>query len=931
MKRLKHGLALLAVTLLALPAVAASPTIYENNFNSYEDFDNCTILDKNNDGTCWDWKQNYAYCLGTESMLTSNDWLITPPVALENGHSYCFTVVTQCLGEKEEKFECKWGTGYHVEQLTMPAIPPTVMGAAFQTSAKAVDSQRIDIATDGEYRFAYHFMSEPYSTGVAVHSFKVVDLGLTADLVDEPRMIFNEQFESSASFIPFKTYDMNGDGAVWSHNNTKLCAQYTYSSRNQADDHLVTPAIPLQVGRNYKIKFKASSLSMAEKLEVLLGTTDKPGDMNVTLIEPTDIAKRSEVELSNNSFKVSASGDYYFSFHAISAADADKLYIDDIEIWDMEANGESGEIIDPYDNARTIPYAADMTLPATFAEYSVVDANYDGRTWKYDPIFNTTLYGYSPDRNADDWLITPQLKLEAGKTYRMTVTAASRGREFPERIEAKIGKGTDLDTYTETIIAPVEIIMNVGDPALRFQSEPINVDETSVWNLGIHAISNANMSDILVNSIEVEEVFPDAPRAVTELTAVADPTGLLKATLSFKAPTMNYGGNALIAPLTKIEVLRGEEVIKTLTNVQPGEAVTVEDAGEGIVEGMNQYSVLPYVGEHAGDIAQVNLFVGSDIPLKLTGIKGTDLGTQVELSWNPAETIGKNGGLVYPDLVKYNIYEAEPIYSFGIIVEIRLNYLTSVTGTTTAILDAPDMQIGTQTPVHYAITAATAAGESPAGYANFLKGKPYALPFEESFSGGAFSTYVDVDTDCIDANSGLYYSTNASDDDQGAVAFVSYDGDAYIAMFTGKFQILNTLTPTVTFDAKNAIGRNTLKVVAITPDNAHHDVYSVIPGEDYTKYTVDLSQFTNEIWLRLIFATEFPIYVDPDDGNELDLDNICVLDTTGVGSIFSDDDATLTFPCDVYSLDGKLLRKNAYSLDGLRGIVIVNGHKYMLR
>lgn len=915
-------------------AAAATPTvIYENNFNTYDDFDECTILDKNNDGECWDWREyngkTFAYCLGTESLLTANDWLITPPVAMLKGHSYRFMVKTQCLGDKTEKFECKWGTGYHVEQLTQPAIPPTVMDETF-ADEQTVESNRIDVTADGDYRFAYHMISEPYSTGVAVLSMKVEDLGATADLEDEPVLVFAEQFESSASFIPFKTYDLNGDGAVWSHNNTKMCAQYTYSSRNKADDHLVTPALSLQVGRNYKLKFKVSTASMAERLEVLLGTDDKPAAMTEVLLEPTVIAQRAEVELGNDLFKVSASGNYYISFHAISDADADKIYLDDIEIWDIGSNGETDDGDNPGVEGLSIPYAADMTLPATFAEYSVVDANYDGRTWKYDPIYNTTLYGYSPERDADDWLITPALKFEAGKVYRLTVKAASRGLEFPEKFEAVMGKGTDLDTYTLTVIEPVTIVMNSGDPALSYQSSPISVDEDGAWNIGIHAISAANMSDLLVNGIEVEEVFADAPRAVTDLEAVADPSGLLKATLTFKAPVLDYAGNQLTS-ISKIEVYRDDKLISTLLDITPGQNVKVVDEDPQIQEGMNQYSVLPYVGEHAGDVAQVNLYVGCDIPMKVTGAKGTDLGNSVLLEWNPVSTVGKNGGTVYPDLVTYNIYEAVPEESFGVIVNIKLYPVTSVKGTS-AEISTPTMNKGAHTAVHYAVAASTGAGEGPVSYINFMKGKPYELPYEESFAGGGLNSYMSVDTDCTDQYSGLYMSENAADDDNGAIAFVSYEGDKYVAAFTGKMATKDAIKPVVSFKAKNAIGNNTLKVVVITPDNVHHEVAAMNPEEEYEKFEVDITPFRNEIWTRIIFAVEFPFYVDSDYGNELDLDAISIYDAenSSVG-IIGDDAALMTFPCDVYSIDGTLLRRNAVSLDGLSGIVIVNGHKIILR
>lgn len=931
----------MAVAALTMTAVGSRPAaaapgnvVYSNSFESYDDFDECTILDKNNDGICWDWREyqgrSFAQCLGTVTNITANDWLITPGVALEAGHSYRMSVETQCLGDSDEKFECRWGSGYHVENLTNPAIPATVMGDDFRETSKTVEGIRIDITKAGEYRFAYHMMSDLGSNGVAVLSMQVSDLGLTEDQPEEEVLIYGEQFESPASFSTFKTYDMNGDGAVWTHDIVKKCARYTYSSVNAADDWLITPAISLSVGCNYRIRFKASTQSMPERLEVRMGRTDKPADQTVVLVETAELAKRSETELGNDLFKVEHSGDWFIGFHAVSDKDCDKIYVDDIEIYDIGANGETEDPGPEPPKGLPVPYSADMTQPGTFAEYSVVDANHDGRTWKYDPIFLTTLYGYSPERDADDWLITPALALESGKNYRLTVTAASRGSEFPERLEVKLGKGTDIDTYATELVTPTELVMYIGDPALRVQSAPFHVDEAGDFNIGIHAISDANMSDLLVNKIEVEEVWLDAPLAVTDLTAKADENGDLKATITFAAPTRNYADEELQAPLTRIDVTRGDKLIKRLEGVQPGERITVIDEDEEIAEGKNQYTVTPYVGEHVGETAQVNVFIGNDVPVKLTGVGGTDVDGAVRLEWDEAARVGKNGGVVYPSLVTYNVYRAEPVYELGMIIGINLYKLESVKGTST-VIDAPDMNIGEQEPAHYAVTAETSAGEGPAAYVNMIKGKCYPMPFKESFEGERLNSYMSVDTDAVGEKSGLYISANASDGDGGAIAFVSYEGDRYVAVFTGKIAVKGSTEPHLKFDARNAIGNNLLKVQVMTPDNSRHDLAELTPGDEYSTYDFDLSDYRDCLWVRFVIATEFPIYVNADYGNELDLDNIRVFDIdNGVETVIPGLGEGM-FPCDVYSVDGHLLRKNATDMQGLSGIVIINGHKYRLR
>lgn len=936
MKRIK---ALMATALLAASCTPlfAENFVYENNFNSYDEFLTCSVYDANNDWVSWDWREydgkTFACCYGTSDvadMISSDDWLITPDIQLLKGHSYRMWIEAQCLNETQEKIECKWGSGTHIQQFTGTAIAPLVMDETFY-DAQTVKGQRINIVNDGNYKFACHMMSDFYSAGVAILSIKVEDLGLTSEIDSEPTMVFNEEFPSASWLGYFSIRNVNGDSSTWNSSTLREAAQYTYHSKNAADDHLITPAIPLQVGRNYKLKFKAEALSEVEKIEVLMGTSNLVKDLTTELIPPKTIGKKQTVTLQNELFTVSKSGNYYISFHAISDADADKLWVDDIEVWDMGPNGEKEEeVTPPVDNSLPIPYTADLTDPEVFADYAVIDANFDNSTWKYIWLFNVVGYSFSKTHDADDWLITPELKFEKGKNYRMTVTAASRGVEYPEKFEVVMGHGTDLDTYKKKVMAPVTVNMNVKDPTVLIQSEPFSVDETAAWNLGIHAISLINMSDLLIYKVEVEELDLSAPRSVTALDALPDDKGQLKVTIKYNAPTQNYGGEQ-ISTVSKIETYRGDVLVDTHENVKAGQQVYFEDSDQGIIEGLNQYTVIPYINGNAGEVSQINVYVGSDVPLKLTGVRGKDLGTSALIEWNPASNIGENGRVVYTDLVEYNIYEVETEIIAGIPYITGYKHIKKVKGTS-AEISVPAMNTGNFRMIHYAVSPETGAGEGAKVYVNFLAGKPSEMPYYESFPGGTPSSYYSIDTDCQLEESYLYGSTISADDDNGACSYVSYEGSKFIALFLPKVAVKGSVNPTLSLQAMNKIGNNTLKVLVMTPDNVQHEVHSTKPGDSYTTYTVDLSAYNDNLWVRPIIAVEFPFLVDPDWGNELLVDDIRLFDkSAGIEGVSLDVEKSLIFPCDVYSVDGQLIRKNAESLEGLQGVVIINGHKFILR
>lgn len=53
---------------------------------------------------------------------------------------------------------------------------------------------------------------------------------------------------------------------------------------------------------------------------------------------------------------------------------------------------------------------------------------------------------------------------------------------------------------------------------------------------------------------------------------------------------------------------------------------------------------------------------------------------------------------------------------------------------------------------------------------------------------------------------------------------------------------------------------------------------------------------------------------------------IITLTTTGISSVSADGK-----PVDIYTVDGKLVRKQATSLEGLNGLYIINGQKVIVK
>ena len=257
-----------------------------------------------------------------------------------------------------------------------------------------------------------------------------------------------------------------------------------------------------------------------------------------------------------------------------------------------------------------LPYVNDFTALGDQQSFTVVDGNEDNSTWSaYDGKFSH--FG-SFDIDDDDWLISPAIKLEAGKNYYVAFDAW-RSSDYAEKtIELKMGTSAAPEALTQDAIAAVAV--EALSP-VTLENESLRVDETGYYYFGIHDISEAGGYSIYVDNFIIEEGPADnAPAAITDL-QVVQAADALKATVSLTAPAMAFDGSALTTNLTKIEVLRDGVVVKTLEDVAPGTVQQFED--EGMTIGNHTYTAIAYNENGKGQKSPtitVFFFEAQDIP-----------------------------------------------------------------------------------------------------------------------------------------------------------------------------------------------------------------------------------------------------------------------------------------------------------------------------
>lgn len=210
-------------------------------------------------------------------------------------------------------------------------------------------------------------------------------------------------------------------------------------------------------------------------------------------------------------------------------------------------------------NVDVLPYSNALNTADLFADFGVIDSNNDGSTWGFDSTYGTC-YKWNSSNNANDWLISPAIKLEAGKKYHFAIDAKAAGASFPETFEVFLGDAPKASALTQNVLAETTV---TSTDFVTYENENVTVSETGYYHFGIHATSEADQFRLMVANFLVEAgVEAGAPAAVTDF-EVAQNEGKLETLISFKAPTKTSGGEDLES-LTKIDIFRDGKLIKSL-------------------------------------------------------------------------------------------------------------------------------------------------------------------------------------------------------------------------------------------------------------------------------------------------------------------------------------------------------------------------------
>lgn len=760
---------------LCMASAAASTTLSAADFtppceipcSTQEEFDTWTVIDVSMDKTTtWTFDSSKSAADYTYSKsYAADDWLISPAVAMKAGVSYDIMAYMAGSGYSvdRESFEICVGATNTIEgmtsklftwsETTIPKLFDWRGGLANKAVAFTPD-------VDGDYYIGIHCNSVSYRDHVYVQKVKVdaVIPYPAAAKITSITVAPEGRLEACINWtMPEKdnlggslaavagAYIYRGTTASFAIADASLVGTYTGGSPggecSWTDNTVTTPGkyyyavVPFNdngVSPTAVTRMQSDWIGMDTGVGSVPSVTavlQEGSDINVIVTwETPQGANGAPIDVDKIAYRISRVGLVNAESQTIAEGVNATSYVDEVSALDKYTytvsasyNGGSYSWSGTKSNEITAGGALTPPFREEFTGSSETEKNkifalwtlFHGEECTRDWGISSNALDFWGGSSADAWAVMPPMSLEAAKPYELAFTARVSNSNSPKHLYVYIGTKPTPESLEEKQLFYEIISSGIASP----KNISISVPEAGRYYIAFRCYGPTDYNDIYIDDLTLEEtVF--IPAAVTDLTAAVAEKGAMEATISWINPAKTNAGTDL-SEITKIEVLRGNDVIATLTEgLTPSESGayvdnTIESAGKYI------YKVIPYLGANAGPSASVESgWVGPDTPAAPSSVTATltDEGRVVAFE---ANVLGLNGGYVDANALTFTITRNGSEIATGL--------------TTSPFTDSDDLEFGNYV---YGVKIVNGSEESDITEAAPLKfGSPLELPYKvDSFN-----------------------------------------------------------------------------------------------------------------------------------------------------------------------------------------------------
>lgn len=546
-----------------------------------------TTFDNNSSYPYWQSNANGVNC-GIEYGKVNDDYLISPELALEAGKTYEVSVSWYKNTWGTNSISLVYGTGSDVTSYAN--------AGQFEVSAGGTTSITFSAEETGTYKIALHNTSDGSANGsggvwIPSISIAVAEEGggdePGGETVDLP---YNKNFKADNNMDGWTTIDTNSDGTWEVYTDLGVIV---YNSLNAADDWLLSPDLEFKSPGDYQIIVGVDGMTMGSGPDVIDVYTGSGSDVSTYTKQGTLTLETGAQTVIK--FSIAEAGNYKVALHDHSAAMA-TWYVTSVTVDSYTGGGDEPE-----------PGAAlldkDFVEDDDLSDWTVINTN-GGSEWSTGVADGVALT-MSMNGAQDDWLISPAMTLEEGKSYVVSYAISSTGSMAPETMVTAFGTAATAEGMTE--IVGEESFM--GDEVTKYYR--FTPAATGTYYFGFHATSESFGGTIIISRVKVAESAGITPVAPTGLVASPNIQAGTVA-LNWVNPTIDTENIALAGNMT-LRITRNGEQVDEISG-EPGEEMSYTDRPEPF-EGEATYQVQAYVtadkvGEAAEAIANLDDFQG---------------------------------------------------------------------------------------------------------------------------------------------------------------------------------------------------------------------------------------------------------------------------------------------------------------------------------
>lgn len=502
-----------------------------------------------------------------------------------------------------------------------------------------------------------------------------------------------------------------------------------------------------------------------------------------------------------------------------------------------------------------LPYYDDFTDSSTYGLYTIVNTDGDA-TWTFGSgnLKKAAIYnGMNCSRTADDYLILPPMRMVEGVTYTLTFHAASAfNQDTGNHLDALLLQGTEGTTQLAKLGSEQNIADYTGGMTTFTYTYTAQADGAA--RVAFLCRSLAGKKLCLYDVYVTAQGYAEGPQDVSSLKVTPGAQGAHEATLTFTAPTLDAKGNKLES-IDHIAIYRDDAHLATdkIRDVEPGSPCTWKD--ETVEAGTHTWRVAVYTDKGSSDGVSTTALVGQDIPGEVENLTLTEEDNDFLLTWK-APSYALNGGYIDYENLTYTVY-----YSYGLMENPEV-YQEGIGECTLRVPKSlvDDYASAHQIVLTLLVLAETENGYSSPAYADLVYGKPYTLPFEESFAEGQVSTdpwtvtevagsYIQCWTMIKGTSSNRPMDVTPIDGDNGMAMYYHGGLNGYEArLLTPQVSIASAENPVLSLYVyhinSTAAATSTITVERKYPDTDDYETLLVIPVQGETGWQQHKIQLT---------------------------------------------------------------------------------------